>query len=154
MTPKWRRVALVCALCAAGALAQDGPGAKTPFERHFQAAIPLACSLRAPDIALSPDGSRAWLCSDYPAKAVFSLDAHSGRFTGQGWGLSGPSVIYCHPADGRLYVVDEMPEGWGRGALVHVFSPDAAHFQEPILVKDWRCYRVGSAAFSADANWL
>ena len=143
--------ALLCVICIGPALGQGGP---TAFDQHVLAVVPLATGLRAADITLSPDGSRAWLCSDYPAEAVFSLDAHSGRFTGAFGGLFSPSFIWYHPAEGRLYVVDEMPHGEGRGAVVRVFNPDSGALERSIPAQDWRCYRIGSAAFSPDAGWL
>ena len=145
---KWLGTVLMWSILASQVLAEETPAQQAPV-----ASIPLGCSFRANDMTLSPDGKKAWICSDYRTPTVYSFDAKEGRCLGAFGRLSQPCVIHYHTADRRLYVVD-VSYDLGRGAHVFVFDPATDKPQRTISVEDWRLRHLASVAFSNDGKWL
>jgi DNA-binding beta-propeller fold protein YncE len=151
--------------CSTVALGQDAPPEpNTTYEAYLVETIPLPVGFdmeperkgRFSDMAISADGTTAWLCEDQHSKAVYGFDIASGKPL-KGFGeFSNPQRIQYHPASNRLYVVETNKSDDQRGAIVHVFDPANGKREHSLPVHDWRLYRVADAALSPDGDqmWL
>ncbi|MCD4824096.1 MAG: hypothetical protein K8S55_05775 [Phycisphaerae bacterium] len=158
-----RRMIVITSMCFAYAIAVFGqvgpPKPNTTHDKYLVASIPLLHDIdlglkrtgRFSDMAISPDGTKAWLCDDLYSKTVTVFDIATGKHLKCFGGLSTPSHMRYHTATKRLYVVNEDKS---LGAIIRVYDTTTGKLERSIPVHDWRLYRVASAAFSPDCSQL